>query len=190
LAPRIVAVVFVGRQVVQQAAIDDASASWLKEEHHMRTSSCVAIVLAGSWIMASRPQTLPASLSPVIVGTAVAIHDAAFLPLAALAALFAALLIQIGSNFANDLGDYRRGTDRLGRVGPTRVTTAGLLTPEQVKMGMYVVFGLAAVSGLYLISLGGWPILIAGIVSILAAIAYGAEMSRGRFVDLPGQSAA
>lgn len=125
-----------------------------------------------AWVIASRPRTLPASIAPVIVGTALAVQAGALKPLAALAALFAALMIQIGSNFANDLGDYRRGTDRLGRVGPTRVTTAGLLAPEQVQMGMYVVFGLAAASGLYLIKLGGWPILIVGILSILAAVAY------------------
>ncbi len=125
-----------------------------------------------AWIIASRPRTLPAALAPVIVGTAVAIHDAAFQPLAALAALFAALMIQIGSNFANDLGDFHRGTDRVGRVGPTRVTTAGLLTPGQVQAGMVVVFGLAALAGLYLIAVGGWPILIVGVASILAAVAY------------------
>lgn len=125
-----------------------------------------------AWIMASRPRTLPAAVAPVVVGTALAIHDGAFRPLAALAALLAALLIQIGSNFANDLGDYLRDTDRRGRVGPTRVTTAGLLTPRQVKMGMVVVFGLAALCGGYLIFLGGWPILLVGVLSIAAAIAY------------------
>ncbi len=125
-----------------------------------------------AWLMASRPRTLPASIAPVIVGTALAIHDGAFKPLAALAALLAALLIQIGANFANDLGDYLRGTDKVGRVGPTRVTTSGLLTPGQVKAGMAVVFGLAALCGLYLIALGGWPILLMGLFSILAAIAY------------------
>jgi len=125
-----------------------------------------------AWIMASRPRTLPASVAPVIVGTAVAFHDGAFRPLAALAALAAALLIQIGSNFANDLGDYTRGADARGRVGPTRVTSAGLLTPRQVQVGMAVVFGLAALCGLYLIRLGGWPILLAGVLAILAAMAY------------------
>lgn len=125
-----------------------------------------------SWVMASRPRTLPAALAPVIVGAAVAVHDRVFQPLPVLAALCAAVLIQIGSNFANDLGDYGRGTDRGGRVGPTRVTTAGLLTPAQVKAGMWVVFGLAALCGLYLITLGGWPILVVGVVSIVAAMAY------------------
>lgn len=125
-----------------------------------------------AWIMASRPRTLPAAVAPVVVGTAFASHDGAFQPLAALAALLAALLIQIGSNFANDLGDYLRGTDARDRVGPTRVTTAGLLTPRQVEMGMVVVFGLAALCGVYLILLGGWPILLVGVLSIIAAIAY------------------
>ncbi len=122
--------------------------------------------------MASRPRTLPASVAPVILGTGLAIQAGAFRPLAALAALVAALLIQIGSNFANDLGDFHRGADQVGRVGPTRVTTAGLLTPRQVKTGMIIVFGLAALCGVYLIALGGWPILIVGVLSILAAMAY------------------
>ncbi|MDQ1301605.1 MAG: 1,4-dihydroxy-2-naphthoate polyprenyltransferase, partial [Chloroflexota bacterium] len=73
-----------------------------------------------AWLMASRPRTLPASVAPVIVGAAVAFHDGAFRPLATLVALAAALLIQIGSNFANDLGDYTRGADARGRIGPPR----------------------------------------------------------------------
>ena len=124
------------------------------------------------WLIASRPRTLPAAVAPVIVGAALAIEDAAFRPVAALAALIAALLIQIGSNFANDLGDYYRGADGRGRVGPTRVTSAGLLTPRQVQMGIVVVFALAALCGLYLIRLGGWPILLAGALSLVAAVAY------------------
>lgn len=125
-----------------------------------------------AWIMASRPRTLPAAVAPVVVGAALAYHDGAFQLMAALVALAAALLIQIGSNFANDLGDYLRGTDARGRVGPLRVTTAGLLSPHEVQTGMVVVFGLAALCGLYLISLGGWPILLIGVLSIAAAIAY------------------
>jgi 1,4-dihydroxy-2-naphthoate octaprenyltransferase len=111
-------------------------------------------------------------VAPVIVGSALAYHDGAFHLGAALTALLAALLIQIGSNFANDLGDFYRGADRRGRVGPTRVTTAGLLSPRQVQAGMAVVFGLAALCGLYLIWRGGWPILLIGALSIAAAVAY------------------
>jgi 1,4-dihydroxy-2-naphthoate octaprenyltransferase len=125
-----------------------------------------------AWLMASRPRTLPAAIAPVIVGAALAIRDDVFQPLAALACLLAALLIQIGSNFANDLGDYYRNADVPERVGPTRVTSAGLLTPRQVKTGLVVVFGLAALCGLYLIYLRGWPILLVGVLSLLAAVAY------------------
>ncbi len=136
------------------------------------TASSPALPKRRAWIMASRPRTLPAAIAPVVVGTALAVHDGAFQPVAALVALIAALLIQIGSNFANDLGDYLRGTDARERVGPLRVTTAGLLSPREVQAGMIVVFGLAALCGIYLISLGGWPILLIGVLSIAAAIAY------------------
>ncbi len=125
-----------------------------------------------AWILAVRPRTLPASVAPIIVGAAVAAYEGALHWPAALAALAAALLIQIGSNLANDLGDYYRGADRAGRVGPTRVTSAGLLSPRQVQMGMAVVFGTAALCGLYLIAVGGWPILAAGVLAIVAALAY------------------
>jgi 1,4-dihydroxy-2-naphthoate octaprenyltransferase len=125
-----------------------------------------------AWILASRPRTLPAAVGPVIVGTALTISAGAFDPLAALAALLAALLLQIASNFANDLGDFERGTDTAERVGPMRVTTAGLLTASDVKRGIVVVLGLAAVCGLYLIWTGGWPILAVGVLSMLAAVAY------------------
>jgi 1,4-dihydroxy-2-naphthoate polyprenyltransferase len=124
------------------------------------------------WIMASRPKTLPAAVAPVLVGAALAIQAHVFDLWAVLAALFAALMLQIGANYANDLFDFRRGADSEGRLGPTRVTTTGLLTPRQVAVGMWISFGLASLAGLYLIYLGGWPILLVGVLSILAAIAY------------------
>jgi 1,4-dihydroxy-2-naphthoate polyprenyltransferase len=86
--------------------------------------------------------------------------------------LLTALLLQIGSNLANDVFDFERGTDTPERLGPLRVTQAGLLTPSQVKVGMVVVFSLAALFGLYLAWLGGWPIIVIGIAAILSAIAY------------------
>jgi 1,4-dihydroxy-2-naphthoate octaprenyltransferase len=125
-----------------------------------------------AWILASRPRTLYASVAPVVVGTALAAQADAFHPLPALAALFVAVAIQIGANFANDLGDFRRGADTAARVGSTRVTSAGLLSPRQVAAGMWVSFGLAAAAGLYLASVGGWPVLVAGAASIVAGIAY------------------
>lgn len=125
-----------------------------------------------TWILAIRPRTLPAAASGVVMGGALAWHDG-FLRLdAMLACLSAALLLQIGSNLANDVFDFERGADTPERLGPTRVTQAGLLTPSQVKFGMAVVFGLAALFGLYLTWLGGLPIIVIGIAAILSAIAY------------------
>jgi 1,4-dihydroxy-2-naphthoate octaprenyltransferase len=124
------------------------------------------------WILAGRPRTLFASISPVVVGAALALQAGEYRPLPALAALVVAVAIQIGTNFANDLGDYHRGADTAARVGPTRVTSAGLLSPRQVAGGMWVAFGIAAAAGLYLVSVGGWPVLVAGVASIAAGIAY------------------
>jgi 1,4-dihydroxy-2-naphthoate octaprenyltransferase len=123
-------------------------------------------------MLAIRPRTLPAAAAGVIMGSALAWRDGFFRIDAALACLFTALLLQIGSNLANDVFDFERGTDTPERLGPTRVTQAGLLTPSQVKYGMAVVFALAALFGLYLAWLGGWPIIIIGIAAILSAIAY------------------
>lgn len=124
------------------------------------------------WMLAARPKTLPAAAAPVIVGTAVAWAEGVFGLLPALAALLGALLIQIGTNFANDVFDYKKGADTAERLGPTRVTQAGLVPPEQVMTAMWLTFGLAAVVGLYLVYVGGFPIVAIGILSILSGIAY------------------
>lgn len=124
------------------------------------------------WLLAIRPRTLPAAAAGVVMGSALAWRDGSFRLDAALACLFAALLLQIGSNLANDVFDFERGADTHERLGPLRVTQAGLLTPSQVKLGMAVVFGLAALFGLYLAWLGGWPIVLIGLAAILSALAY------------------
>jgi 1,4-dihydroxy-2-naphthoate octaprenyltransferase len=125
-----------------------------------------------TWILAARPKTLPAAAAPVIVGGAVAYAVDMFHPGPALAALIAALLLQIGANLANDVFDFFRGADNEARLGPMRVTQSGLLPPSQVLVGMWLVFGLAAVLGLYLVWFSGWPVLVIGLASILAAVAY------------------
>ena len=125
-----------------------------------------------TWGLAVRLRTLPAAAAGVITGSALSWYDGFFRFDAALACLLTAILLQIGSNLANDVFDFERGTDTAERAGPVRVTQAGLLTPSQVKRGMLVVFGLAALFGLYLAWLGGWPIVILGIAAILSAIAY------------------
>ena len=124
------------------------------------------------WWLAIRPKTLPAAASGVVMGSALAWHDGSFQLLPALAALCVALLLQIGSNVANDVYDFERGADTHERHGPLRVTQAGLLTSEQVKRGMWVIFGLAAFLGLYLAYLRGWVVIIIGLAAIISAIAY------------------
>lgn len=124
------------------------------------------------WILAARPKTLPAAATPVVVGSAAAFHDGGFELFPALAALLGALLLQIGANIANDYFDYFKGADTSQRLGPLRVTQAGLLSPRQVWIGMWVVFGAAAFTGLYLAYEAGWPVIAIGLASIAAAILY------------------
>jgi 1,4-dihydroxy-2-naphthoate octaprenyltransferase len=125
------------------------------------------------WLLASRPATLPAAAVPVLVGAAAAASDGADFKLLVFAVtLLAALLIQIGTNFANDYSDFHRGADHDGRLGPLRVTQAGLLTPDAVRRGIIAAFGVAALLGAYLAWVGGWPIVLIGVLSILAGLAY------------------
>lgn len=125
-----------------------------------------------AWLLAARPATLTAALVPVMVGVAVAVEQQAFAWLPALAALLGAFCIQIGTNFANDVFDYEKGADTEERLGPTRAVQAGLLSAAQMRRGMYVIFGLAVLCGLYLTWVAG-PIIVAiGVASIISGIAY------------------
>ena len=125
-----------------------------------------------AWMLAIRPKTLPAAAASVIVGTALAWHDGGFAAGPALAALAIALLLQIGSNLANDVYDDERGADTAERLGPTRVTSSGLLSRRQVKRGMAIVFAIAFALGLYLTWVRGPLVLVIGVAAIVAAIAY------------------
>jgi 1,4-dihydroxy-2-naphthoate polyprenyltransferase len=124
------------------------------------------------WLMAIRVPTLPAAVVPVLVGSATALADGMLRPWAFVAALLAALLIQIGTNLANDYFDHQKGADTAERLGPTRVTQSGLVAPATVRRAMLICFGLAALCGVYLIYVGGWPILLIGLLSIAAGILY------------------
>lgn len=143
------------------------------------------------WVLACRPATLTAAVAPVAVGTAIAYHvtqaledvagatgttsefaRAAVKPLPALATFVGAMLLQIGSNFANDVYDFEKGADNHERLGPARAVQSGWLSARQMKRAMWVVFALALLVGIYLASIAGWPIVVIGICSIVAAIAY------------------
>jgi 1,4-dihydroxy-2-naphthoate octaprenyltransferase len=126
----------------------------------------------GAWWLAIRPKTLTAALAPVLIGTALAYGDQLFRLGPALAALAGALAIQIGTNLANDVMDWRKGADTAERLGPTRTVQAGLLPPRAVAWGATASFALAAALGLYLTAVSDWQILVLGIVSIAAGILY------------------
>jgi 1,4-dihydroxy-2-naphthoate polyprenyltransferase len=124
------------------------------------------------WLMAARVRTLPASIAPVLVGTALAGYAGVFHPLRFVAALIGALFIQVGTNLSNDYSDARRGADTEDRLGPVRVTAGGLVPPGRVLVATYVSFGVAVAAGAYLIAVAGWQLLIVGAASILAGVLY------------------
>lgn len=125
-----------------------------------------------SWILASRPKTLLAAFVPVMVGSSLALNEGKFTLIYALVALICSVLIQTGTNFVNDLYDYLLGADNENRKGPKRVLLSGLITVTEMKIGIYTVFTLAFLLGLYLVYIRGILVLIIGVASILAAIAY------------------
>ena len=124
------------------------------------------------WILASRPRTLLAAVVPVIVGTSIAVHNGKFDAIAAIVALLCSIFIQIGTNFSNDLFDFIHGTDKHDRLGPQRAAASGILSIEEMKLGTIITFGLSFVFGLYLVYTAGWIVLLIGIISIAAGIAY------------------
>jgi 1,4-dihydroxy-2-naphthoate octaprenyltransferase len=123
--------------------------------------------------MAARPRTLPAAMAPVLVGTAAAqlvsddIRWGAFI-----GALLGSILIQIGTNLANDYSDAKRGADSADRLGPVRVTSSGLIAPRRVLHATWIAFAAALAVGIYLATVAGWEILVVGAVSIAAGVLY------------------
>ncbi len=132
----------------------------------------VAGAPATAWLTAIRPRTLPAAVAPVLVGTACAYAVDGFRVGPAIAALVGALLLQIASNLANDVIDFEKGLDTSERIGPIRVVQAGLLSARAVWAGLLVVLGLAFLVGVYLTWAAGSAVIVIGITSMLAALAY------------------
>lgn len=126
-----------------------------------------------TWLMASRPATLPAAVAGVLVGLGAALAVGAPLRLdTALGCLAVALLLQVLANLANDLSDHRRGADTPARAGPTRVAAAGLVSERRLELAIGLTMGLAGVVGLWLALVGGPAILLLGALAIGAALAY------------------
>ncbi|APR99942.1 1,4-dihydroxy-2-naphthoate octaprenyltransferase [Pajaroellobacter abortibovis] len=124
------------------------------------------------WWLACRPATLTLTVAPVLVGTAVAYAQGQVQWLVFLITLLGGLLIQIATNLANDLFDYEKGADTAMRVGPLRVTQAGLLTTAQMRKGLWTVLTMSLGAGVYLVWKGGMILAIGGILSLLSAVAY------------------
>jgi 1,4-dihydroxy-2-naphthoate octaprenyltransferase len=125
-----------------------------------------------AWMLAIRPKTLPAGAMPVVIGSALAAADGVFRPLPALVALICALGIQIATNFINEIYDFRKGADTAERLGPTRTVAAGIIS-ERTMTRVSITLGVSVfVLGLYLVAIGGWPILLIGVLSLLFAWAY------------------
>lgn len=124
------------------------------------------------WFDAARPKTLPASFVPVVLGTAIASSSSSISGWVFLLILATAISIQISTNFVNDLYDFLKGADNEARTGPKRATQAGLVTPAQMRLASIIALGLAAFFGALLSWIGGWPLLVIGIVSLYCAVAY------------------
>ena len=115
------------------------------------------------WAISTRPKTLLAAVGPIVIGAAMAFSEGGINAVILIITLAAAVLLQIGTNFANDYYDFVKGADTEHRIGPVRATQAGLVTPAEMKKAFVIAFGLAVVLGFFLVLKGGTPILIIGI---------------------------
>lgn len=127
---------------------------------------------AAVWIEAARPKTLPAAVIPVLVGSALAYRWGYFSWVPAMVCLVFALLVQIGTNFANDYGDFVNGADQPDRLGPRRAVAAGLIQPAVMAQAAIGVFVIAFLCGIGLVWLRGWELLPIGIASLLFGWGY------------------
>lgn len=130
--------------------------------------------IVGAWVEAARPKTLPASVSPVLLGSSLAYYDGAFDVLPAILCLLVALFAQIASNFANDYFDFKKGADREDRLGPERAVAQGWISPKAMLAGTFVMLGLACLFGLMLIFFADWRLLLVGVAIAVCVLAYSA----------------
>lgn len=138
----------------------------------MKNKALPTSLLNNVWVKAARPKTLWAGVSPVILGSALAIEAGFFDPIPALVCLLFAVLSQVGANFANDYFDHVHGTDKKNRKGFPRAVASGWVSPEQMRLATTIVLSVAFLLGMILVSYGGWWLLAVGVVCVLAAVAY------------------
>lgn len=124
------------------------------------------------WVLAMRPKTLFAAISPVLLGTGLAFACGGGNWGIASVALLGAGFIQVGTNLANDYWDAKKGADQEDRLGPMRVTASGLLPAKQVFWAMGIAFFLAVIAGGFLVYRAGWPVVVIGLVSIACGVLY------------------
>lgn len=124
------------------------------------------------WWLAARPKTLWAGVAPVVIGLAMAAADGPLAGLPAVMTLVGALLIQVGTNFSNDLADFLKGADTDQRQGPLRVTQAGFVTPRQMAAAASVTFALVLLVSAYLTAVAGWPIAVIGVLAVIFGVGY------------------
>ncbi len=124
------------------------------------------------WLLAARPKTLWAGVAPVLMGSALAWRDGAFLLPTALVCLLTGISVQVGANYANDYFDHVKGTDTAARIGPTRATQAGLVTPRQMRLAFTIAFTITELCAIWLAWRGGWWIAGLGLVCIACGILY------------------
>lgn len=145
-----------------------------------------------SWLKAARLRTLPLALSGILMGSALAAFYGAFNRTVFILAMVTATLIQVFSNFANDYGDFQKGTDNQQRLGPTRTLQGGEITPSEMKKGMWIIGGLSFMLGIVLVFVGTWqfsPIAFfsfigLGILALLAAYFYTAGKKSYGYIGL------
>ncbi len=127
-----------------------------------------------AWLLAVRPKTLPASAAPVLIGLSLAAADRglSLKPVPAVACLLFALLMQVASNFINDLYDFLKGSDDASRLGPRRACAEGWVSPRAMRLAILLTVGLACLCGLAALAYAGWPLLLVGAACVVGAYFY------------------
>jgi 1,4-dihydroxy-2-naphthoate polyprenyltransferase len=127
-----------------------------------------------SWLWATRPFTLPASVVPVLVGTALAFHDGHFDGVRFVLTLLGSILVQVGTNLVDEYTDHVKEGSKSKLLAPYKVIALGLLSPRAVRTGAILSFGMATVIGLYLVMVTSWSLLLFCAASLIVAYGYSA----------------